>query len=114
MALIASRVALIQLESKDAGREKARSAIFLIAAGCAAFFAWALLMAGLVAILSDAIGKPWSWVAVGFAMLHLLAGVMLARLGKPSGAPAFPVTRAEFQKDREWIENFKQTRKSND
>jgi len=114
MALIASRVTLIQLESKDAAGEAGRHLAYLIAAICAVVFAWALLIAGLTAILSDAIGKPWSWVAVGFALLHLLAGLVLAKLAKPSGAPAFPITRAEFQKDREWIENFKQTRKSND
>lgn len=114
MALIASRVSLIQLESKEAAGEGARRIAYLITAVCAVVFAWALLIAGLVAILSEAIGKPWSWVAVGFALLHLLVGLVLAKLAKPSGAPAFPITRAEFQKDREWIENFKQTRKSND
>jgi len=114
MTLIASRVTLIQLESKEAAGEAGRRIAYLIAAVCAAVFAWALLIAGLVAILSESIGRPWSWVAVGFALLHLLAGLLLARLAKPSGAPAFPITRSEFQKDREWIENFKQTRKSND
>ncbi len=114
MALIASRVTLIQLESKEAATAGAQRGIYLIAAICAVFFAWALLIAGLVAILSEAIEKPWSWVAIGFAILHLLAGFILVKLAKPSGAPAFPITRAEFQKDREWIENFKQNQKSND
>ena len=114
MALIASRVTLIQLESKDAAGAGVRRIAYLIAVIAAVIFAWALLMAGLVGILSEAIEKPWSWVAVGFALLHLLAGLVLAKLAKPAGAPAFPITRAEFQKDREWIENFNQTRKSND
>ncbi len=114
MALIASRVTLIQLESKDATAAAGRSIAYIIAAISAVVFAWALLVAGLVAVLSEAIEKPWSWVAIGFALLHLLAGLVLAKLAKPSGAPAFPITRAEFQKDREWIENFKQTQKSDD
>ena len=114
MALIASRVTLIQLESKEAAGDAGRRIAYLIAAICAVVFAWSLLMAGLVAILSEAIGRPWSWVAVGFGLVHLLGAFILLRLAKPSGAPAFPVTRAEFQKDREWIENIKQTRKSND
>ena len=52
-------------------------------------------------------------VAIGLAILHLLLAVVFAKLAKPSGKPAFPFTRAEFEKDREWIENFQKTSKSN-
>ena len=114
MTLVASRITLIQLESKDAVAEGARRVSYLVAAVCATVFAWALLLAGFVAILSEFAGLPWSWVAVGLGILHVLLAFLLVRLATPSGDPAFPITRAEFQKDREWIENFKQTRKSND
>jgi uncharacterized membrane protein YqjE len=113
MSLIASRISLIQLESKEAAGESARRLAYLIAAICAAVFSWALLIAGGVILIAKVASLPESWVAIGFGILHLLAAILLARLAKPSGAPAFPITRAEFQKDREWIENFKQTRKSN-
>ncbi|MEO8614717.1 MAG: phage holin family protein [Luteolibacter sp.] len=114
MSLIASRVTLIQLESKDATRAGAKSIAYLIAAICCVVFAWALLIAGLVAFLSANQGWPWYGVTIGAGVLHLLIGILLATLVKPSGATSFPITRAEFQKDREWIENFQQTKKSND
>lgn len=114
MALIAARFALIELESKDLAKAGARCAT-LIAAACGCFiFTWALLLAGGVSLISEMIGWPWNRVALAAAALHLLAGIILARLAKPSGEPSFPVTRAEFKKDREWIENYQKTRKSND
>jgi uncharacterized membrane protein YqjE len=114
MSLIASRVALIQLESKDAGKETAKRASLIGGAIGCLFFTWALLLVGGVAAIAEATKYPWHWIAMGFALLHLIAALILFRLAKPSGKPAFPATRAEFQKDREWIENFQKTKKSND
>jgi uncharacterized membrane protein YqjE len=112
MALIASRLELIQLESRQAAQEASRRAILVgVAAGCA-FAAWMLLLAGGVSLISEGTGWPWNRVAVGLACLHLLAGFILARAAKSKGAAAFPATRAEFRKDREWIENFNKTGKS--
>ncbi|MEX1115601.1 MAG: phage holin family protein [Akkermansiaceae bacterium] len=113
MGLLASRVALIQLESKDAARGAARAAVFFVAALCCVIFAWALLISGGVAILADAMHWPWYWVALGASALHLLVGIGFALLGKPAVNPAFPITRAEFQKDREWIEKFHINKKPN-
>ncbi|MGL4398575.1 MAG: phage holin family protein [Luteolibacter sp.] len=114
MALIASRLELIQLESKQAGQEASRRAVWVgVAAGCA-FAAWMLLLAGGVSLISEATRWPWNWVAVGLAGLHLIVGFILARAAKSAGTPAFPATRAEFQKDREWIENFNKPKKSSD
>ena len=114
MGLIAARVALIQLESKDATREGARRAALTAAACGAAVFAWALLLAGGISLISESAQCPWNLVAIAAAVVHLLAGIIFASMAKPSSATAFPVTRAEFQKDREWIENFHKTKKSND
>ena len=113
MDLIASRIALIELESQDLVRERIhRGSLFLIACSFA-FFAWALLLAGGISLVAESTGCPWNQVAIGAAILHLLGGILFARLAKPSPATAFPTTRAEFQKDREWIENFQKSRKSN-
>ena len=114
MCLIAARFALIELESKDAAKHTARRAALIAAACGCAVFAWALLLAGGVSLIAETNGWPWYAVAIGAAVIHLLAGIILASLAKPSAIPAFPVTRAEFQKDREWIENFHQTKNSND
>lgn len=114
MSLIASRIALIQLESKDAGKETAKRASLIGAAIGCLFFAWTLLLAGGVAAIAQAANFPWYWIAMGFALLHLVVAFILFRLAQPSGKPAFPITRAEFQKDREWIENFQKIKKSSD
>ncbi len=114
MGLVAARLALIQLESKDATQEASRRAGFIAAACGAAFFAWALLLAGGISLFSQATGWPWNLVTLGLSALHLGLGIILAQSAKPSGAASFPVTRAEFQKDREWIENFNKNKKSND
>ena len=114
MSLIASRITLFQLESKDATRETGRRLAFVIAAIFCGVFAWALLIAGSVALISKTMDWPWFGVAIAAGVLHLLVGFLLARLAKPSGIPAFPITRAEFQKDREWIENFQKNEKSSD
>ncbi len=114
MALIAARFALIELESKDAVKEAARRAALIAAACGCGVFAWVLLLAGGVSLIAETNGWPWNLVAIGTAILHLLAGIILASLAKPSASATFPVTRAEFQKDREWIENLHKTKKSND
>ena len=113
MDLIASRMALVQLESKDAAGEVVRRLSFVIAALCFAVFAWALLIFGSIALIAKTLHYPWHFVALVAGLLHLIICVVMAFLAKSSGSPAFSVTRAEFQKDREWIENFQKTKKSN-
>ena len=113
MGLVASRIALIELESKEAASAGARRAASLVGAVISAFFTWALLLAGGIAAIAASTGCPWYWLAIGAAVVHLITALILMKAAKPSGQPAFPVTRSEFKKDREWIENFQKTRKSN-
>ena len=112
LALISSRVTLIGLESKEAARDAARRLILLVALGLCVFFAWALLLAGGIAGLARISGWPWHGVAIACAVLHLVAAVALAMATRSQTPPAFPVTRAEFKKDREWIEILQQTKNS--
>jgi len=114
MALVAARIALIQLESHAAAKEGGKRAALVVAACACAFFSWALVLAGGVSLVSMASGWSWNLVAIAAAVLHLLGAIILAKMAKPSEQAAFPNTRAEFQKDREWIENFNKTKKSND
>lgn len=115
MSLVASRITLIQLESKDAASGTVRSAALILAACGCVFFSWALVLAGGISLVAQLANWPWNYVALAVATVHLLAGLVMARLAlkSPRGA-MFPITRAEFQKDREWIENFQKTPKSND
>lgn len=114
MGLIAARYALIEFESKDLAQRGVRRATWVVAAGICAIFAWTLLLAGGISWIADSSGWRWYVVAMGAALLHLLGGIVFASMAKPSVKTAFPITRAEFQKDREWIENFHKAKKSND
>jgi len=112
-ALVASRLALIQLECKSAVKGNARRVGLLLAMVGCVFFAWLLLIAGGIQLVATALQWPWSWVAIALAVIHLILAFVLVQLAKISGTPTFPHTRAEFQKDREWIEQLKKTKKSN-
>jgi hypothetical protein len=114
LTLIASRIALIQLESKDTAADGARRLIRIVAGVGCVLFSWALLLAGGIAAISHATGWPWYWIAMTAAAVHLQAAFIFAQSAKTPGRPPFPITRSEFQKDREWLENFQKTRKSND
>ncbi len=104
---VASRVALMRFESKDAIRvivEKSRySAMF------AAFslLAWFFLIVGLIGCLHHFTHAPWWLYAMGFGLLHALIAWRLAILLKRPQPPAFPLTCEEFHKDRLWMQNFK-------
>ena len=113
MGLVASRVSLIELEAREAACGGARRAGFYGGVAACLFFAWVLFLTGGIGLLAEKFGWPWYFVALGAALLHILIAIILLRLAKPSGSPAFPVTRAEFKKDREWIENFQKTKNSN-
>ena len=114
LTLVASRISLIQLESKEAAKDAANRVASLIAVVICAFFTWALLLAGVIAAIAKTSGCAWYWIAIAASAVHFAAAILLAKASKKPAAPSFPVTRAEFQKDREWIENFQKPRKSND
>jgi hypothetical protein len=111
MSLIESRFALIQLEARQSARSNASRAIRIIAAAFCLVFTWALLLIGGISAIAESSDWAWHWVALIAAAAHLLAAVLLV-ISCKAASPAFPVTRAEFQKDREWIENFQKKSES--
>lgn len=112
LALIASRIALIELEFKEAAKDGTRRAVLAAALVFCLIFMWALLLAGSIAGLARITAWPWYWIAIAFGVLHLVAAIRLAMAVRAPQSPVFPVTRAEFTKDREWIEKFHSPRKS--
>ena len=105
-ALIATRIALIQLEARATARKTAIRVLCVILAALCLLFAWLLLVAGLIGALVIATGWPWHWLAIAAALMHLVAALALLVHRQPS-EPPFPLTRAEFEKDRQWLENLK-------
>jgi uncharacterized membrane protein YqjE len=112
--LVAARIALLEFESKAAARQAGKCLAKLAAAAFATFFAWALGLAGGIAACAAATSWPWYWIALVAAALHGIAASIWLQLAKSVSPAAFPMTRAEFQKDREWLETLKSPRKSND
>jgi uncharacterized membrane protein YqjE len=112
LTLIASRISILQIESREASKQAAgRLALVIITLLCM-FFTWALLLAGGIAAIAVATSWPWFGIALAAAVIHLLAAIGFARAAKVPGKATFTATKAEFHKDREWIENFQKTRKS--
>ena len=112
--LISARIGLLQLESRAAARQAGESVASVVAALLAVIFAWALALAGGIAALAAATSWPWYWLALAAALLHVLAAAICLRLARSPRAPTFPITRAEFHKDREWLATLKTPPKSND
>ncbi len=105
---VSARVELLSLETREASQQAARKgALAAWIAGCAVI-AWMAAVAGLIGwVASSKAGIPWYFVAFGAAMLHLLlAGIAVLALRRP-GPPAFPLSKAELLKDREWLINLK-------
>jgi len=113
-SLITSRLSLIRLESKEAMSKTIRSLVFIATAALAILFAWGLILVGIIQLIHLSTQWPWHWVALAAGGLHLLIALILVNLAKPSNKSAFPVTRAEFQKDREWLHQVLKTKKSSD
>lgn len=105
--LLSARLELIQLEASQATAEGSRKAVALLVMAIASTFTWALILAGLIPLISQASGVGWPLIALAAAAAHLLiALVMFARLRR-KGPPTFPVTRQEFKRDREWFRTLK-------
>jgi uncharacterized membrane protein YqjE len=75
-------------------------------AALAGVFAWALIVAGGIGALAVATAWPWYWIALGVALLHALVAGLGVLLFKSAKTPTFPITRNEFQKDREWLQTL--------
>lgn len=105
--LLATRAELIRLESSGAARHATRKGLLVGIIAGAAFFTWALALAGLVPLVAAAAGCAWTTAALWAAGLHLIAAVVAIVLLRRPAPPAFPITRAEFQRDREWLTHLK-------
>jgi len=109
--LIGSRIALFQLEAKQAATRNAGRLVMLASAAFACVVTWLLLMAGIAGMVNAFTGLAWYWTCLILAAIHLLAVAALLRAARAPGPPAFEHTRSEFQKDREWLQKL-QHRKS--
>lgn len=107
LGLLESRAAIISIEAKDAfGSSLAKIALLLVAL-LGVIGAWALTMVGVIGGISSATAWEWYHVAFAAAGAHLLLALVALLIAKSRKSHPFPVTRAEFEKDREWLTQLK-------
>ena len=98
------RLELLGLETREAGVHLLITSLLL--AGTLICFAgfFILLIVFLLYFMTLILHWPWGWcallLAAGLLVLGIVTGIIFtSRLRKP----LFPVTLAEFQKDRQWL-----------
>lgn len=106
-----ARLALLRFEAKEAGRDLfVRVLCLLVAAGFCAIAYLALLVAA-IGWISASREWPWPHVTGGAAALHLALAVLLILVAKRRfSRPPFQDSFAEWERDREWLEDFRETR----
>ena len=101
--LLGTRAAILRIEAADATAAIRKRVVIFAGLGICAFFTWALLLTGGIPALAHATGCAWHWIALGAAFLHLFIALILAWIARHPSPATFQATKAEFQKDREWL-----------
>jgi uncharacterized membrane protein YqjE len=99
---VSARVELLSLEAKEAGKLAAIKVALIVFAICCLRVAWLVAVAGLIGWIASGTGS-WYFVALGAAGFHVLLAVVAALILRRPAPPAFPHSKAELLKDREWL-----------
>jgi uncharacterized membrane protein YqjE len=105
--LVMARLGLIKIEAAEAGAHAGKRLAAAVLAGVLGLFLWALILAGGIGLLAHYAGWHWFWITLAVAGLHAGVIFLLLTVVRKTPPTAFPITRAEFEKDREWIETLK-------
>ena len=105
--LAESRAAIMSLEAKDALNSGVAKFIPLAVCLFCVFTAWALTVAAAIGNLAACTALKWFQVAFAMAGLHLVIAAVAWLIAKRRRPTPFPVTRSEFEKDREWLIQLK-------
>ncbi|QTN33458.1 phage holin family protein [Akkermansiaceae bacterium] len=105
--LVSARLEIMRIEAKAASSAFAANIALLVAGLFALLSAWVLAIAATIGAIAAATSWEWYHVAFASAAAHLLIGALLLIILKSAKKTGFPVTRAEFEKDREWLEGLK-------
>jgi uncharacterized membrane protein YqjE len=107
LTLAFSRAEIIRIEAKAASRGAMNRLALLLVGIFALFAAWALALAASIGAI--AASSSWEWYHVAFASAgaHVFIGAIFLLVLRARNSESFPVTRAEFQKDREWLNRNK-------
>jgi uncharacterized membrane protein YqjE len=107
-SLITSRLEIFKFEAQDALGAVAKKLILLGVIIFCLIATWVLLTAGLVGLISAHFNCAWYFSAFSISGVHLLIALIMLLIVKGSKkSESFPVTREEFEKDREWLNQLK-------
>lgn len=110
---VGTRLELIRIESLEAALVAKKRSCLTIALAIIASTAWLAFIAGITGLITHYSSVTWWMSALALAGIHALIAIALISKLKQPAPPLFTVTRAEFQKDRIWMQQLK-TPKSND
>jgi uncharacterized membrane protein YqjE len=101
-----ARLRLASMEGREAAGEAGK---VLLLAGAALFvgvFGWLFVCLAVVFLMAKAMGENgWIWASLIMAAVHFVVAAVLGYVLRQRGGKAFfPLTTAEFQKDRDWLE----------
>lgn len=104
-----ARLRLASLEGKEASVEAGKVLLIAGSSLFVAIFGWLFLCLAVVFLLARAMGEyGWIWASLIMAAVHFAMAVGLGLMLRSRGGKGFfPLTTAEFQKDREWLEKEK-------
>ncbi len=111
-----ARAELLAIETREAGEFVARKGSLALVAATLLFFGYALVLTTVVVLLGGWLesltdqlsGWGWQVAALGIGFLHLVFALALFRKLKLAREPTlFEFTRAELNKDREWLNTGK-------
>jgi uncharacterized membrane protein YqjE len=109
-----SRAALLATESKSALFQFLVAASCLVAAVLFFVFGYIFLLGSAVVAIAHMANVSWVWIALGAGGLHfVIALIFLIVAVTGIKRPVFRETRAELQKDREWLKNLEENRPQN-
>lgn len=107
VGLVASRVEILSVEAKEAIGSAGGKIALLLTGFFFLLTAWVLLLAGAVGGIASATDWKWYHVAFAAAGIHFLLALIAVLVAKSRKSDSFAVTRAEFEKDREWLNQLK-------
>jgi uncharacterized membrane protein YqjE len=107
-SLIASRLGIFRIEAQDALGVTVRKLIILAVLAFCLIASCGLLTAGLIGLISVHFNCAWYFVAFSLGGIYLLIALVMLLIFKGSKKiESFPVTRKEFEKDHEWLNQLK-------
>ncbi len=107
-ALIASRIGIFRIEVQDAIEVVAKKLILWGIVAFCMIATWGLLTAGLIGLISVQFNCAWYFAALSLGGGYLLIALaMLLIINRSKKIESFSITREEFEKDREWLNQLK-------